>query len=40
MPDFISNIEGGLTEDQLQTISDISNATNNDLIFYQHSNSN
>ena len=30
MTDVISNIEGGLTEDQLQTISDISTAINND----------
>ena len=33
MTDVISNIEGGLTEDQLQTISDISTAINNDPIF-------
>ena len=30
MTDVISNIEGGLAEGQLQTVSDISNAINND----------
>ncbi len=34
MSDVISNIEGGLTEDQLQTISDISTAINNDPNFF------
>ena len=34
MTDVISNIEGGLTEDQLQTISSISTAINNDPNFF------
>ena len=33
MSDVISNIEGGLTEDQLQTTSDRSTAINNDPSF-------
>ena len=33
MTEVIANIEGGLTEDQLQTISDIPTAINNDPIF-------
>ena len=35
MTEVIANIEGGLTEDQLQTISDISTAINNDPNFLQ-----
>ena len=34
MTEVIANIEGGLTEDQLQTISEISSAIDNDPNFF------
>ena len=34
MSEVIPSIEGGLTEDQLQTISDLSTAINNDPNFF------